>query len=497
MLDSRHRPARRALRAAASGRLRRRDRLRPTLRPCWTGTSRWAPPGSRRRPGRRARRLAGQPRAIARLAAVAPGRAAGRRRRARRATPYDACSTPACTRAVVGSTAVDAAGDVAGWLREFGPERDLLAFDMRLDEAGVPRLTTHGWERQTATQPVGCGRAFPAARSAARAVHGHRPRRRADRTERRSVRVRLPAAFRNRMAGVGRRARRRRTCGLAASRRGRRNQRQGAARGPHQRRGARAILARRIIPCLDVRDGQVVKGVRFRDHRVVGDILELAARYRAEGADELVFYDITASPERRSVDRSWVTRVGERARHPVLRCGRHPQRRRRRGRAQCRRGEDLGELPRAVGSGADRARSRARFGSQCVVVGIDSQTADDDYVVYQFTGDPDRTREHGASHAGLGARGAGPRRRRDRAQLHGQRRRAQRLRHRAARGRPRRLPRAAGGVGWRGRAGALRRGVPRRRRRWRAGRQRVPHRRHRDSRPEASSRAQSHMEVRP
>jgi cyclase len=60
---------------------------------------------------------------------------------------------------------------------------------------------------------------------------------------------------------------------------------------------------------LDVRDGQVVKGVRFRDHRIVGDILELAARYRDDGADELVFYDISASPEGRSVDRSWVDRV--------------------------------------------------------------------------------------------------------------------------------------------------------------------------------------------
>ena len=58
-----------------------------------------------------------------------------------------------------------------------------------------------------------------------------------------------------------------------------------------------------------MRDGQVVKGVRFRDHRVVGDILELAERYCAEGADELVFYDITASPEQRSVDREWIGRV--------------------------------------------------------------------------------------------------------------------------------------------------------------------------------------------
>ena len=71
------------------------------------------------------------------------------------------------------------------------------------------------------------------------------------------------------------------------------------------------MLAKRIIPCLDVRDGQVVKGVRFRDHVVVGDILELAARYRDEGADELVFYDITASPEGRSVDRAWVQRVAK------------------------------------------------------------------------------------------------------------------------------------------------------------------------------------------
>jgi methionine--tRNA ligase beta chain len=74
-------------------------------------------------------------------------------------------------------------------------------------------------------------------------------------------------------------------------------------------RGAAAILAKRIIPCLDVRDGKVVKGVRFRDHVVVGDILELATRYREQGADELVFYDITASPDGRSVDRSWVRRV--------------------------------------------------------------------------------------------------------------------------------------------------------------------------------------------
>ena len=70
-------------------------------------------------------------------------------------------------------------------------------------------------------------------------------------------------------------------------------------------------VAPRIIPCLDVRDGQVVKGVQFRNHRVMGDIIELARRYRDWGADELVFYDITASPEGRRVDVDWVRRVSE------------------------------------------------------------------------------------------------------------------------------------------------------------------------------------------
>ncbi|MDE0360956.1 MAG: HisA/HisF-related TIM barrel protein, partial [Rhodospirillaceae bacterium] len=81
---------------------------------------------------------------------------------------------------------------------------------------------------------------------------------------------------------------------------------QGAAGGSDNGRGDTVVLAKRIIPCLDVRDGVVVKGVQFRNHRVMGDIIELARRYRDEGADELVFYDITASPDGRTVDRNWV-----------------------------------------------------------------------------------------------------------------------------------------------------------------------------------------------
>ena len=69
------------------------------------------------------------------------------------------------------------------------------------------------------------------------------------------------------------------------------------------------MLARRIIPCLDVRDGRVVKGVQFRNHEDVGDIIDLALRYRDQGADELVFYDITASVDDRTVSPDWVGAV--------------------------------------------------------------------------------------------------------------------------------------------------------------------------------------------
>ncbi len=141
-----------------------------------------------------------------------------------------------------------------------------------------------------------------------------------------------------------------------------------------------------------MRDGQVVKGVRFRDHRVVGDILELAARYRDEGADELVFYDITASPDGRSVDRSWMAAVARLLDIPFCVAGGI---------------RSVADAEVVLNSGAEKIsvnspaladpelinRLSARFGSQCVVVGIDSQTLDDGYHVYQFTGDPHRSRD--------------------------------------------------------------------------------------------------------
>jgi cyclase len=152
--------------------------------------------------------------------------------------------------------------------------------------------------------------------------------------------------------------------------------------------------ARRIIPCLDVRDGQVVKGVRFRDHRVMGDIIELAARYREQGADELVFYDITASPEGRSVDVEWVRRVSETIDIPFCVAGGI---------------RSVESAARVLSQGADKIsvntpaledpalidRLVRAFGSQCVVIGVDSIADGDGYTVRSHTGTPDRMRAPG------------------------------------------------------------------------------------------------------
>ena len=69
------------------------------------------------------------------------------------------------------------------------------------------------------------------------------------------------------------------------------------------------MLTKRVIACLDVLDGRVVKGTQFRNHEDVGDILELSKRYCDQGVDELVFYDITASSDGRTVDRSWINGI--------------------------------------------------------------------------------------------------------------------------------------------------------------------------------------------
>ena len=152
------------------------------------------------------------------------------------------------------------------------------------------------------------------------------------------------------------------------------------------------MLSRRIVPCLDVRDGRVVKGVKFRDHVDMGDIVELALRYRDEGADELVFYDITASPEGRSVDRQWVERLARVIDIPFCVAG--GIRSVDDARAVLHAGADKVSIntpaldrPELIGEIAEV------FGVQCVVVGIDSlRDEDGQWRVRQYTGDPSRTR---------------------------------------------------------------------------------------------------------
>jgi imidazole glycerol-phosphate synthase subunit HisF len=132
------------------------------------------------------------------------------------------------------------------------------------------------------------------------------------------------------------------------------------------------MLVKRIIPCLDVREGRVVKGVRFVDIRDAGDPVEVAQVYEREGADELVFLDITASYERRKTILDVVTRTAEQVFMPLTVGG------------GINSIEDIRDL---LNAGADKVslntaavrdpalvqRSALRFGSQCIVVAIDAR----------------------------------------------------------------------------------------------------------------------------
>jgi cyclase len=151
----------------------------------------------------------------------------------------------------------------------------------------------------------------------------------------------------------------------------------------------------RIVPCLDVADGRVVKGVRFKDHRDIGDIVDHALRYRDEGADELVFYDITASADRRSIDLAWVRRVSAMIDIPFSVAGGI---------------RDVETGARCLSAGADKisvnspalarpeliAELATAFGRQCVVIGIDSlRSASGDWRVKQLTGRAETTEDAG------------------------------------------------------------------------------------------------------
>ncbi|AEO07926.1 imidazole glycerol phosphate synthase subunit HisF [Buchnera aphidicola] len=152
------------------------------------------------------------------------------------------------------------------------------------------------------------------------------------------------------------------------------------------------MLAKRIIACLDVSNGVVVKGIKFKNHQIVGDIIPLAKRYANEGIDELVFYDITASTKNKLVSHDWIKKIAQVINIPFCVAG---------GIKSIKDAQDI------LSSGADKISINSaalinphliteisnQFGVQCTVVGIDSlfDQKKNCYMVQQYTGDVSQT----------------------------------------------------------------------------------------------------------
>ena len=141
------------------------------------------------------------------------------------------------------------------------------------------------------------------------------------------------------------------------------------------------MLAKRIIPCLDIRDGQTVKGINFLDIREVGDPVEMGGEYARAGADELVYLDITATHEGRNLFTNLVRKIAEHVNIPfTVGGGIH----------------DLSDVDPLLNAGADKVSINSAavknpdligqiarsYGSQFVVVAIDANFEDDDWFVY-------------------------------------------------------------------------------------------------------------------
>ena len=141
------------------------------------------------------------------------------------------------------------------------------------------------------------------------------------------------------------------------------------------------MLAKRIIPCLDVKDGRTVKGVHFVELRDAGDIVELACKYSGEGADELVFLDITASHDERKTRHDWVEMVAEAINIPFTVGGGI---------------NSEADVENLLKKGADKISINSSaivnpelisnlsksFGSQCIVVAIDAKLIDKEWQVF-------------------------------------------------------------------------------------------------------------------
>ncbi len=145
------------------------------------------------------------------------------------------------------------------------------------------------------------------------------------------------------------------------------------------------MLARRIIPCLDVKDGRVVKGSQFQALKDVDDPKKLGKRYSLEGADELVFYDITASHEAREISLQFVEEVAEEINIPFCVGGGL---------------KTLDDIANVLNKGADKVsinsaaidnpdlikKASQKYGAQCIVLSIDVKQVDDAYIVFKNGG---------------------------------------------------------------------------------------------------------------
>jgi len=145
------------------------------------------------------------------------------------------------------------------------------------------------------------------------------------------------------------------------------------------------MITKRIIPCLDVKDGKVVKGIQFKNHQVVGSILDLAEKYSNDGADELVFYDISASTKGSIVEKNWISKIADVVNIPFCVAG------------GIKSVEDARQI---LNLGADKISINTpaidnpdliydlsnEFGSQCVVIGMDIKYIGDQAFIFAKTG---------------------------------------------------------------------------------------------------------------
>jgi cyclase len=143
-----------------------------------------------------------------------------------------------------------------------------------------------------------------------------------------------------------------------------------------------------------VLNGLVVKGVQFKNHKIVGDIIELASRYAQEGADELVFYDIGASVNDKLVSSDWISQVSQSIDIPFCVAGginsvKSAEERLAAGADKISINSPAIQRPELINELTDS------FGKQCVVIGIDTFQEGNKYRVKSFTGDPNKTKETG------------------------------------------------------------------------------------------------------